>query len=252
MSEAKKGLAQAQQDKATAQGDLAVTSADLKEDLETKNTLKYDCMTKSTDYEAAMKSRAEELKALADAKKAISSMTEGATSLTYGLNQVSFVQLGQDSNIRIASGMDLANFEAVRFVRDLARKENAPALAQLANRMASAIRFATAAGDDPFAKVKGLIRDMLATLEEDAQNDASHKAYCDKQTGETLAKKEEATAEVEKLATKIDMATTKSAKLKDEVADLQKELAELAGSQSEMDKVRTEEKSTYTENKVDT
>jgi chromosome segregation ATPase len=114
MSEAKKSLAEAQQDKATSEGDLAVTSADLKQDLETKNTLKYDCMTKSTDYESAVKARAEELKALAAAKKAITSMTEGATSLTYGLNQVSLLQLAQDSNVKLASGTDLANFEAVR------------------------------------------------------------------------------------------------------------------------------------------
>jgi chromosome segregation ATPase len=178
-------------------------------------------------------------------------MTAGADSLSYGLNQVSLLQISQDSTLNLASGTDLANFEAVRFVRDLARKENSPALAQLASRMASAMRFSTAEGADPFAKVKGLIRDMLATLEEDAQNDASHKAYCDKQTGETLAKKDEATAEVEKLSTAIDKATTKSAQLKDEVAELQKELANLASSQAEMNKARSEEKSTYVANKKD-
>jgi chromosome segregation ATPase len=251
MSEAKKSLAEAQQDKATSEGDLAVTSADLKQDLETKNTLKYDCMTKSTDYESAVKARAEELKALAAAKKAITSMTEGATSLTYGLNQVSLLQLAQDSNVKLASGTDLANFEAVRFVRDLARKENSPALAQLANRMASAIRLGASAGDDPFGKVKGLIRDMLHTLQKEAEGDATHKAYCDEQIGDTMTKKKEATTEIEKLTTKIDMASTKSVKLKDEVADLQKELAELATSQAKMDKVRMEEKATYRSNKED-
>jgi chromosome segregation ATPase len=251
MTEAKKALAQAQSDKATAEGDLSVTSADLKQDLETKNTLKYDCMTKSTDFEAATKSRAEELKALAAAKKAIASMTGGADSLTYGLNQVSLLQLAQDSNVKITSGTDLANFEAVRFVRDLARKENSPALAQLAARMATAIRLGTNAGDDPFAKVKGLIRDMLHTLQQEAQADATHKEYCDKQIGETMTKKQEATTEIEKLSTKIDMASTRSAKLKDEVADLQKELAELATSQAQMDKVRMEEKTTFKSNKED-
>jgi len=248
MADAKKNLAGAQGDKATAEGDLSVTTSDLKEDIETKSTLKHDCMTKSQDFEAEVKSRAEELTALAAAKKAISSMTSGADSLSY-----SFFQLSQDAanNMKLSSGVDLANFEAVRFVRDLARKENSEALAQLASRMASAIRFGTAAGDDPFAKVKGLISDMLEKLEGDAQADASQKAYCDKQTGESLQKKTEATALIDHLSTKIDVATSKSAKLKEEVAELQKELAELASSQSEMDKVRREEKSAYDANKSD-
>lgn len=251
MASAKKNLAQAQSDKATAEGDLSVTSANLKQDVKDKGSLGHDCMTKSQDYEAETKSRGEELKALAAAKKAISSMTSGADSLSYGLNQVSLLQLSQDTNLQLSSGADLANYEAVRFVRDLARKQNSPALAQLASRMASAIRFGTSAGDDPFQKVRGLISEMIATLEQDGQADASHKAYCDEQTGETKAKKEEATAEIEKLSTKIDMATTKSANLKEEVAELQKELAQLASSQAEMNKNRAEEKRTYKTNKAD-
>jgi len=251
MAEAKKNLAQAQGDKATAEGDLSVTSADLKSDQGDKQTLGRDCMSKSQDYEAETRSRTEELKALAAAKDAITSKTGGADSVAYGLSQVSLLQISQDTNLKLHSGTDLANFEAVRFVRDMARKDNSPALAQLASRMASAIRFGTAAGDDPFAKVKGLIRDMIATLSEDGKADASHKAYCDKQTGETQAKKDEATAEIEKLATKIDMSTTKAAKLREEVADLQKELAQLASSQAEMNKVRSEEKSAYRANKAD-
>jgi len=246
MAEAKKNLAQAQGDKATAEGDLSVTAADLKEDQADKGTLGHDCMGKSQDFEAETRSRAEELKALAAAKDAIESKTGGADSISY-----SFLQLSQDTNLKLKSGVDLANFEAVRFIRDLARKDNSPALAQLASRMASAIRFGTSSGEDPFAKVRGLISEMIATLEQDGQADASHKAYCDKQIGETQEKKSEATAEIEKLATKIDMAQTRSAKLKDEVADLQKGLAELAGSQAEANKVRTEEKMTFRSNKND-
>jgi len=251
MTEAKKNLAQAQGDKATAEGDLSVTTADLKEDETDKQTLGHDCMTTSQDFEAEVKSRGEELKALAAAKDAIQSKTGGADSLSYGLNQLSLLQISQDTILKLHSGADLANFEAVRFVRDLARKMNEPALTQLASRMASAIRFGNASSEDPFAKVKGLIGDMIARLEEDGKADASHKAYCDKQIGETQEKKAEATAEIEKLSTKIDMAKTKSDKLKEEVADLQKELAELASSQAEMNKVRMEEKTIYKANKED-
>merc|ERR1719178_400252 len=121
----------------------------------------------------------------------------------------------------------MANAEAVRFVRDLARKSKSPALAQLASRMASVMRLGSAAGD-PFAKVKGLITDMIATLEQEAEEDATQKAYCDKEMSETTAKKDELTAESDKLSTKIAQDKAASTKLKEEVATLQKELADMA------------------------
>merc|ERR1719473_2196213 len=95
-----------------------------------------------------------------------------------------------------------------------------------------------AAGDDPFAKVKGLISEMIARLEKEAEEDAAKKAYCDKEMSETKAKKDELTDEIDALTTKIDQMSARSAKLKEEVAVLTKELADLAKSQAEMDKVR--------------
>jgi len=40
--------------------------------------------------------------------------------------------------------------------------------------------------DDPCAKVKGLMQDMMETLEEQAEADATEKAYCDKKLAETF------------------------------------------------------------------
>merc|ERR1719258_389719 len=181
MSKAKSNLAASGEAKATAEGDLAVTSKDLAEDETTLSTLHQDCMTGADDFQAETKSRGEELKALATAKKVLQEAIGGAAAQTY-----SFVQVRSSSSL--STGVDLANFEAVRFVRDLARKENSVELAQLAPRMASAMKFASAGGADPFSKVKTLITDMIAKLEQDAQGDASHKAYCDKETSEANAK----------------------------------------------------------------
>merc|ERR1712087_369910 len=130
--------------------------------------------------------------------------------------------------------------EAVRFIRDLSRKSKSAALAQLASRMSSAIRLGAASGDDPFAKVKSLITDMISTLEDEAEQDASQKAYCDKEMSETTAKKDELTAESDKLSTKIAQDKAASVKLKEEVATLQKELADMAKTRAEADKLREE------------
>merc|ERR1719287_238868 len=150
--------------------------------------------------------------------------------------------------MHVNSSADLAKAEAVRFVRDLARKTNTPMLAQLASRMSSAMRLGAAAGEDPFAKVKGLISDMIATLESDAEADASHKAYCDKEMSETTAKKDELTAESDKLSTKIAQDNAAAAKLKEEVATLQAELASMAQAKAAADKLRSEEKAAYEKN----
>merc|ERR1711959_91873 len=108
MDKAKKNLGASNEAKAAAEGDLSVTSKDLAEDEKALSTLHQDCMTGAEDFEAETKSRGEELHALATAKKIIAEATSGASDLSYGFIQVS-----------MSTGTDLANFEAVRFVRDL-------------------------------------------------------------------------------------------------------------------------------------
>jgi hypothetical protein len=243
MDKAKKALAASQEKKAVAEGDLDVTSKDLAEDIKTKSTLHSDCMTAAEEFEMATKSRGEELSALATAKKVIKETTGGAAEQTFGLNQVSLLQ--------ISSSADLAKFEAVRFIRDLARKTKSAALAQLASRMSSAMKLEAAAGEDPFAKVEGLIKDMIATLESEAEADASHKAYCDKEMSEANAKKDDLTAESDKLSTKIAQDKAASAKLKEEVATLQGELANMAKAMAEATKMREEEKAAFDKNSAE-
>jgi hypothetical protein len=240
---ASKNLASSGEKQSVAEGDLEVTSKDLAEDKKTLSGLHENCLTRAQDFEAATKSRAEELKALAAAKKTLEETTGGAAAQSYSLLQLS------NSNA-ISSGADLANFEAVRLVRDLARKQKSPELAQLASRMAAAMRLSSGSSD-PFAKVKGLINEMITKLEDSAASDASHKAYCDKELSETQASKGEKQTEIAKLSTKIDQMSARSANLKEQVATLQGELAAAAKSQAEWDKFRREENAAYKTNKAE-
>lgn len=240
---AKKDLADSAEKKASAEGGLDVTSKDLAEDIQTKATLHQGCLTKATDFEASTKSRAEELEALAKAKEVIAETTGAATENTYGLAQTSFLQRG---STQLSSTADLANFEVIRFVRDLARKQQSPALAQLASRIAAAMRVSDGSSD-PFGKVKSMIADMIEKLESSGQADATHKAYCDKELSESKTKKGEQEYEIEKLSTKLDQMSSRSATLKEQVAVLQKALADLASSQAEMDGMRNKEHSSFVE-----
>jgi len=247
LAKTKKRKAEAGETQASAEGDLAVTTKGLNEDVAQLGDLHHDCMTKAQDFEISTKSRGEELKALAGAKKIIAEATGGASSQTYDLAQtaMSFLQT------RLSTRADLANFEAVKYVQKLARSLGSASLAQLANRMGVATRFSAAAGEDPFEKVKGLISGMIERLVKEGEEEASHKAYCDKEMSETETKKADLTAGVDKLTAKIDRQTAESKKLKEEVAVLAKELADLAKSQAEMDKLRAEEKAAYVANKAE-
>jgi len=237
LDEAKNGIAASKEAKGVAEGDLDVTSKDLAADVKALAITHSKCMTTAEDFEAATKSRGEELAALAAAKKVIKEMTGGAEDLSYGLNQVSFLQAGDKPHA------------VVRFMLQLARKQNSKSLAQLARRISSTIRLSH--GQDPFAKVKGLISDMITRLESEGEADASHKAYCDKETSETTEKKADKTAEVEKLTTAIDKMTSRIAVLEEEVATLMKELADISKSQAEYDLWFKETEATFVSNKKD-
>merc|ERR1712156_1057158 len=237
LDEAKTGIAASNEKKAAAEGDLAATTKNLDEDVLALSELHHDCLTKAQDYEAETKSRGEELTAIATAKKTIEETTSGAADLSYGFGQVSFMQRSQSGGLQV-----------VRFFRELAQQKHFPALAQLSLRMDAAIR---ASEGDPFAKVKGLIQDMIETLEKEAEADATEKAFCDKELAETNAKKDAKTTEIKKLSTKIDQMTSRSAQLKGEVAELEKGLSALAKAQAEMDKIRLEEKEAYTKAKAE-
>merc|ERR550514_1366091 len=218
LDEAKKSKSESEEGKATAEGDLGVTTADLDEDLHTLGSLHHDCLSKANEYEAEQTSRGEELKALATAKKIVIEATS--------LEQTSFMQ--------IKTSADLVNFEAVRFLRDLAKKQHSTALSQLTSRISSTIRFGGGSNADVFAKI-----------EQEAEADATEKAFCDKELAETNMKKDQKTSEIETLTAKIDKMAAKSKLLKEEVANLQAELGELTKSQAEMDKIRAEEKAVY-------
>merc|ERR1719265_1763567 len=246
LAKTEKKKAEASETKGVAEGDLAVVMKALNQDIQQLADTHHDCMTKAQDFEAETQSRGEELKAIATAKKIIQEMTGGATGQTYSLvqdDEASFLQVG------LKTHSDLANFEAVRRVEALAHQLHSTVMAQLAQRLDAAAQLAGKSGDDPFAKVKGLIADMIERLLKEAEEEAKHKAYCDKEMGETKAKKTELKDELDKLITKINKMTADSAKLKEEVAILGKELAELAKLQQQMDRIRKEESDAYNVNK---
>merc|ERR1719158_208146 len=232
MNEEKSAKEAAAEGKGTAEGDLATTVKELKVAEESLATANSDCMTTAADHEATVAARNEELKVIATAEKILKESTAGASGQTY-----SFLQL--------RTRTDLANTEVVTLVKRLARDHHSAALAQLASRIAVVVRYGGKDGANPFGKIKGLISEMIAKLEKEAEAEATEKAYCDEQMAKTEAKKADLEATIEKLTNKIDRAAARSTSLKEEVVELESELRALAKTQAEMDKIRSEENANF-------
>jgi len=248
LAEQKTAKSEAAEAKAAAEGDLAKTESDLADAQASLATASTQCMQTAADHEATVKARAEELKVIAEAKEILASTSTGAVAQTYSL-----LQLVQHN--KLASGLrtqtDLANAEVVTIVRRLAREQHSAALAQLASQISAVLRYGAKDGEDPFAKVKGLISDLITRLESESQADATEKAYCDEQMAKTEAKKSDLQNTIAKLTSKLDQAAAKSASLKEDVKELQSELAALAKQQAEMDVARQESNAAYVTAKAD-
>lgn len=103
--------------------------------------------------------------------------------------------------------------------------------------MSAVMRFGSSGGDSPSAKINGLITDMIAKLEQEAEEAANEKAFCHEGKAKTKAKKDELDSTVNRLTAKIDQGSAKSAEFKQDVKELEEELAALAKEQAEMDKM---------------
>merc|ERR1719238_846889 len=228
-------IAEATQAKSEAEGDLSMTTKDLAAANNDLATVHGDCLTVAADHEATVTARAEELKVIATAKKILEESTGGAVSQSYSL-------------LQIKNSADLKNNEVVAAVKKLAKEHNSVKLAQLASKIGTVITYG---GQGVFDKVTGLINDMIAKLEKEAEDDATEKAYCDEELAKTEAKKSELDDDIAALTAKIDQATSQSAQLKEEVAELQAELAAIAKEQVEMDDMRREQNADYKAAKAD-
>jgi len=228
---------------AEAEDDLKGTRKILDVHTEAYRKTKAQCMQTANDHEASVKAREEELKVIAQATKILEETTSVAAGRTY-----SFFQVASHQRVKLHSINDL---EVVTAVKRMAQMHHSAALAQLASRISAVVQYGEANGGDVYAKVKGLIRDLIAKLEKEAKDAASEKAYCDEQMADTSAKKADLEDALAKVKAEIGRKSAKFADVKDDIAEVQQELAKIAKAQKELDKIREDEHSAFVEVKAD-
>merc|ERR1711879_116224 len=115
-------------------------------------------------------------------------------------------------------------------------------MGELNSRVLSAI--ASRVSEDPFRKVKKMIKDLITRLMEEANEEAEHKGWCDTELSTNEQTRKEKTESVETLHAEIDQLEASIAKLTEDISDLTKAVAELDAAMAKATSIRQTEKAT--------
>merc|ERR1719375_366478 len=192
---------------AQAEKDLATEKKSLAEDETYLRDLKRDCQSRATDFEVEARDNQAELKAL-EAAKAILLKKFAA-----------FVQTSAKARARVTvrdDDNDDAKQRALKSIEQLGKRLHSTALVALAYRAAA----------DPFVKIRGMIEDMIAKLLEEAAAEATQKAFCDKEIGESKKVKGDKEGKLDKVNARLEKSQSATATLTEDVSKLSAEVAE--------------------------
>merc|ERR1719161_422922 len=100
--------------------------------------------------------------------------------------------------------------------------------------------------EDHFVKVRGMIKDMIAKLEEDAAAEGDQKAWCDSEMEKATSQRDENNGNIEGDLAAKTKAESNIAKLEEEVQALMEEMSELSKALGEATELRNKEKAENT------
>lgn len=117
----------------------------------------------------------------------------------------------------------------------------------LGNRLKSVsmLNLVSVASSQPFDKVKGLLTDLIAKLEKEAEEAADTHAFCQEEKKKNDAGIKKNTDKIDQLTARLDKAKAKVAGLSEDIERLTGEVADIEKSQAEATKIREEEKATF-------
>merc|ERR1719487_1110927 len=225
------------QSKADAEGDLQDTTDTRNADTKYLKDLTATCQEKAAAFESRQQLRAEEIEAI---EKAIEIISSGSVSGAADKHLPALVQKSSFAQLR-SDGRSPTQKRVEGFLQQQAQKAGSRLLAALAVRVS----------EDPFIKVKKMIKDLIVKLMEEAAEEAEHKAWCDTELSTNEQTRKEKTEEVETLHAEIDELTASIAKLTEDMAELSAAVAELDAAMAKATELRTAEKAKNTETIAD-
>jgi chromosome segregation ATPase len=221
--------AQRLEDAAAAKGVLETTTAGKMEDEKTLRDTKSECYTRSDEYEKNQVTRKGEITAITKAMEILSSPAVS----------------GNDPRALLAqTATSLLQVEVTQHLRSPERSRVVAFLQSKAQKIGSRylLLIAARAADDPFKKVKKMIKDMIVKLMEEANAEAEQKGFCDAEMATNKMTRDIKSEKVDELTASIEEHTAEKEKLTTEIADLSAAIAELKEKQAEATAIRDEEK----------
>jgi len=232
---------QRKEDAAVAKGDKESTEALKAEDEQKLSDTVAECNRRSVEFEQNQIVRAEEIKVIAQAIGILQSEAVSGSADTY-LPTLLQVQSSRRATALVSlRGQGSAQQRVAAFLQDRAKKLGSKYLALVASH----------ATDDPFGKVKKMIKDLIVKLMEQANSEADAKAYCDTELATNKQTREDKQAEVEELSANIEKNEAASAQLAEEIQALSDAVAKLRQEQAQATKIRNEEKATNAQTVAD-
>jgi len=198
------------------------------------------CDAQSREFENNQVTRAEEIKAIQKAREILTSDAVKGNAETY-LPSASMAQTSLAQLRSTVSSDDKVRKKVIAFLQGRAARFGSRYLSMVAAR----------AADDPFSKVKKMIKDLIVRLMEEANSEADQHAYCETEMATNKQTRENKASEVEELTSEIDKLTALSSELSSEIAELAEDMASLQEKRAEATKVREEEKATNTKTIAD-
>merc|ERR1719453_2268478 len=152
---------------ADAKGDLEDTTTTRDQDMKYLADLTATCEQKATDFEARQTLRADEIQAI---EKAIEILSSEAVSGNAEKHLPTLMQVKAKSFAQLRAGsQNPQQVKVAEFLKHRAGEINSRFLLALSARVSN----------DPFKKVKKMIKDLIVKLMEEAAEEAEHKGWCD-------------------------------------------------------------------------
>jgi len=115
----------------------------------------------------------------------------------------------------------------------------------------SMLNLVNAASVDPMEKVKGLVKNLIVKLQNEAAEAASTHKWCEEENKKNAEAKAKTTDKLKTIEVRLDKASARKAELLDSIDALTEQCAEIDSANAEATKIRQEEKTTFTKAEAD-
>uniref|UniRef100_A0A7S0FNG6 Uncharacterized protein n=1 Tax=Pyrodinium bahamense TaxID=73915 RepID=A0A7S0FNG6_9DINO len=225
-----------------AEEEKSAETADRDADQNFMVTLKEQCQEKAAEWDDRSKTRAGELTVIAQAVEALET---GVVPNWKANTRLVGLQRGQavakvPSFLQLRGGGRQQEKQKQQEQRALAVLQ--AAASHLGSPVLSAVAVRVQVSEDHFEKVRSIIQDLIARLEEQKDAEATTKAYCDTQMQAAVSGRDTFQGQVESLLGQISEKESAIAEIKMDIAELSAQIAQYQKYLKELSELRADEK----------